>query len=331
MTILDLLQTNGFHPRPHAAGEACSPCPACGGKDRFVVFLEKGRYWCRHCGVSGDAIQFLKDFHLMSFREAANYIGRPAIDTGNILPTRHKRTTQKLPQPALWCEKAAALIEYAHKSLLADRTVLAWLKTERGITEKTVHRFHLGWLHDNHFRTRESWGLAPSSNKLFIPSGLTIPWKNQRVRIRRDKPGEHGRYYVIPGSVSAPMVIGNANEPLGVVVESELDAILLSQEVTRDLFIVALGSAQAKPDATLVQHLEQCPLVLIATDSDEAGAKAARWWRENMPGVDTFRCPVPGRYGKDISDLFLTLDNLNVFIEGGVQLFAEHITSGEAA
>lgn len=32
----------------HAQGEACGPCPRCGGKDRFIVFMA-GNAWCRRC------------------------------------------------------------------------------------------------------------------------------------------------------------------------------------------------------------------------------------------------------------------------------------------
>jgi len=33
--------------------EAESSCPECGGKDRFVLFIDEPRFWCRRCGFSG--------------------------------------------------------------------------------------------------------------------------------------------------------------------------------------------------------------------------------------------------------------------------------------
>ena len=36
----------------HAQGEACGPCPRCGGKDRFICFAE-GNYFCRRCHHKG--------------------------------------------------------------------------------------------------------------------------------------------------------------------------------------------------------------------------------------------------------------------------------------
>jgi hypothetical protein len=61
------------------------PCPWCGGEDRFVVFVEQGEentgsYYCfdnpgRGCGRGGDAIDFLEDYHEMSWAEACETLG----------------------------------------------------------------------------------------------------------------------------------------------------------------------------------------------------------------------------------------------------------------
>lgn len=29
------------------------PCPTCGGTDRFIVWRDRGNYWCRQCGLKG--------------------------------------------------------------------------------------------------------------------------------------------------------------------------------------------------------------------------------------------------------------------------------------
>lgn len=56
-------------------GECCGPCPNCGGRDRFRVWPERGRYWCRQCRRKGDAIQYLRDFRGLSFIEAKQALG----------------------------------------------------------------------------------------------------------------------------------------------------------------------------------------------------------------------------------------------------------------
>lgn len=43
----------GLQFRRKSAQEAESCCPDCGGKDRFIVFSDPPRFWCRQCNMSG--------------------------------------------------------------------------------------------------------------------------------------------------------------------------------------------------------------------------------------------------------------------------------------
>jgi len=58
-------------------GEWAGPCPWCGGRDRFRVWPEKERYWCRGCGEQGDLIEYLRKRRGMTFRDACEAVGRP--------------------------------------------------------------------------------------------------------------------------------------------------------------------------------------------------------------------------------------------------------------
>jgi hypothetical protein len=55
--------------------ERHGPCPFCGGEDRFIVFADSGRGWCRQCGWKGDALQLLRDRDGLSFLEAKKALG----------------------------------------------------------------------------------------------------------------------------------------------------------------------------------------------------------------------------------------------------------------
>ncbi|MBI9078068.1 MAG: P4 alpha zinc-binding domain protein, partial [Desulfatibacillum sp.] len=70
MTLSDLLQQDGIALKKVAHGEYSTSCPACGGTDRFRVWPEKGRWWCRGCEKSGDAIEYLRAFKGLSYFEA---------------------------------------------------------------------------------------------------------------------------------------------------------------------------------------------------------------------------------------------------------------------
>lgn len=73
--------------------EYAGACPWCGGTDRFHYFPDSDRYWCidkgrNGCGRKGDAIQFLRDYHGLSFHEAKQRVrgnhapqdARPSLD-----------------------------------------------------------------------------------------------------------------------------------------------------------------------------------------------------------------------------------------------------------
>lgn len=82
------------------------PCPYCGGgTDRFMVFPkqgreETGRFYCRQCRETGDAIDFLRDIRGMAYPEAVEALGVkdvPALrfDKGDDELTRRRRRREK--------------------------------------------------------------------------------------------------------------------------------------------------------------------------------------------------------------------------------------------
>lgn len=76
----------GGYSRRRDAREYAGPCPWCGGRDRFRVW--RGRdsgYWCRRCGVAGDAITATRNLipGCEGFVAAVAYLAR---DLGLSLP-----------------------------------------------------------------------------------------------------------------------------------------------------------------------------------------------------------------------------------------------------
>ena len=253
------------------------------------------------------------DFEGLAFQEACWRL--------NIKIEKHKYKAPKIPKPAkkrswspadpdpapggTWLEKAHKFVVWAHGKLLKDAEKLDYLK-ERGIHSAAIVNHQLGFNPGQHgkdlFRHRESWGLDTvfkkngQKKRMWIPRGLIIPWidndRIMRIRIRRDE-GEP-RYYVLPGSNMGMMLLGSIKRVV-LVVESELDAILISQEAGDVSSALALGSSSSKPDRSAAQRLRSATLVLLALDYDQAGAGACRWWQNNFP--QTKRWPVP--VGKD--------------------------------
>ena len=330
--ILDLLRNDGLEPRKAAGtngGEYSSPCPVCGGTDRFRTWPEQDRYWCRQCEKAGDAIQYLRDIHGLSFQSAARQVGKDILPPDRqkvraVIPEKPKKPKQPLKG---WSDKAAKLVAFAHNELMGSNARMEWLQKERGLLPETAERFKLGWLDTIHYRAREAWGLEPETKengqpkKLFIPSGLVIPCFDRdqvnRVRIRRDNPGDFGRYYVLPGSSSGPLITRQFKSWPGavpaIIVESDLDAILLHQELNSSYAIASLGSCSMKPSGRLAEQLQGLPYLILALDADAAGRKGKQYWLENFENSVWF--PMHAVYGKDPTEAFLNGLDLNLWLE----------------
>jgi hypothetical protein len=343
MNLLDIYQGKSHQARrasSHKGGEYHGPCPGCGGKDRFHLWPnqgENGTFWCRQCDKGGDAIRYLRDFEGMSFQEACAALGKEPGARAWHSPGGAPCRPVWHPEPAtvpgqLWQQKAEKLTIWAHDCLLSTHVELQRLAA-RGIDLETVKLARLGWNPGERgkdlWRPREAWGLPEEireetgkHRRLWLPRGLVIPRMEgegvQRLRIRR--PEGEPRYYVLPGSGSAPLYLG-CQHRAAVVVESELDAWALVAAAGDLVGAYGIGNSSAKPDTESFARLRALDLILVATDFDEldqkgerAGAKAARWWMETFPQAD--RWPVP--IGKDPGEAYGAGVNLRDWIKAGI-------------
>ncbi len=277
MTIIDLLHNDGITTKKAAqtgGSEYAGPCPWCGGNDRFRVWPGSGRYWCRGCGKAGDAIQYLRERRGLSFPEACQYLGRDPGPRKEARPAPAAWAPESARIPAeAWQEKARVFLDLAIDCLWtpAGDTMRAWLHAEKGLSDATIKAACLGLALADTFEQRGAWGLSEELNdkgnpkKQWIPEGLVIPFMTgdqiQRLRIRRDNPGDGQRYIVVSGSSSAPMTWGTTTGA-AVIVESELDALLINQEAGELVSVVAMGSATAKPGRATHELLTVTPLIL---------------------------------------------------------------------
>ena len=136
-----------------------------------------------------------------------------------------------------------------------------------------------------------------------------------RLRIRCFDPGNGPRYVIVSGSSNTPLIIGQDKGTV-VIVESEIDALLLSQDAGDLVSIVAMGTVTAKPDIETDKLLRAAPIILISLDTDDAGAKAAwKFWPETY-GVKAKRWPTIK--GKDASEARLNRLDLRTWIIAGI-------------
>ena len=334
-SILDLFLVDGHDLKQTAkthGGEYSGPCPWCGGKDRFLVWPEHkgGRYWCRQCEKKGDGIQYLRDFHNLSYSEACQKIGvQPANMHYSAFPQRQSKPVftprETTPPGKTWQDKAKAFLDVAVQNIWTDSSSSKDARSflhGKGLNDEVIKVAKLGWNPKDMYLDRDTWGLPSEQNndgnskKLWLPASLVIPCfageKIIRLRIRR--PAGEPRYVIVSGGDTRPMT-WNLDKKIIVIVESELDGWLVWQEAGDLVGVVALGTAQAKPDVPTHKPLKNAEILLVALDTDDAGARAAwRFWPETY-GSKVKRWPCIR--GKDPSEAWRNGLDIRAWIMAG--------------
>jgi len=350
MDLKEIYEQSGFSLVVQSGFEFHGACPVCGGYDRFIIQSDKNRYICRNsaCALNnsghyGDIINFLRTYKGLSYKEACRVSGKKLNFSNNSFNAKKKIDTKQkkawLPKvrrlPNLkWQGKAFSFILWSYDNLkkgvkYKGLDINQWLKN-RGITESIIDKYKLGWNigidGKDISREPEAWGIEKKffNEKLWLKIGLVIPIiKKNRViscQIRQFESNIKNRYIFLKGSPSLPMIFNN-NKSYTCVVESRLCGILL-QEHTSDLInIIALNSANGKPDIEADDILRNSKVILNALDNglydnSKSGTKEVYgFWEVNYPQNKR----LPPLEAKDPSDMYKAGKyDLHDWIEAGL-------------
>ena len=315
---LAAVATNLLGPAPGRRGERGRrlwwSCPF--HEDRnpsFCVDPGKGWWRCYGCGANGDAASLVMHREGVSFPEAIarltgttnppmRSVGPLAPDAGIQARNQVARANGGGPTPrpsGLPPEAAAALVTEASARLWSPEgaDALAYLTgPERYLSPETIRAARLGWT--------PGVDVPKAGGGTFRPLGVVVPWfdgdrlalvKIRQPDGRRPKYAEAFRNPARVVCFPGPETI-KPGRPL-IVVEGELDALLLGQELADMAAVVTFGSASARPDLAALGRMLAAPRWFIATDADPAGDKAALDWP-----VRARRVRPPGSY-KDWSEV----------------------------
>ena len=330
--VLILLQEFGIQPKyvgTYDRGDVYhSACPrsGCSKEDGFHVWPDsnngQGSWWCRNCGKGGDGIEFLKEFKGLSYKDAADYIGK-TLKTSTFSPKFEQKKPEFKPKEAAcpvdqWQQRAKKFIDHCNAELLKNKKQLQWLET-RGISVESVKKYKLGWNAEKFYRARSAWGLPEKlKNKksvpLFIPAGIVIPTiekeKIYKINIRRG-PGD---YLPVAGSKTVPKILGHITKGF-IVVETELDGFMLRERVGDMVSIFVLGSVTIKPLQEQYELLKKSLTILISLDFDGSpGAQNSKWWLKNFDQAKRY----PVSVGKDPGEAFQRGLNIRKWILKGL-------------
>lgn len=342
-TILDMIQhETGLQFRHATKDEWYGPCPWCAGTDRFHLWTDKGRWHCmgqsagrNGCDRRGDAIEFVKLYKQMPFREAREYAANSyqmnidmndSRDSRYISDSRDSRSEEPQEPPgAAWSAPAWAFVRECRGRLIGKPEVnraRAWLHG-RGLTDRTICDAGLGFNPADTWVDRAAWGLPPETGKegrpkgLWLPKGIVIPWcigpTLWGVSIRRPPGTGEPKYYWLPGGVRALYGAADVTARPAALVEGELDALTITQEAGDLVSGVATGSTAGARRLRWIARMATPKRVLVAYDADDAGNKAAGFWLDALPNARRWR-----PYWSDVNAMLQDGASVRAWAEAGL-------------
>lgn len=332
--------------KKETGSEYSGPCIFCAdGNDRFRVWEDTQRYWCRQCDQKGDVYQFCKDALAMEHNDILTMLGRGSERSDLKHDQRPILKPQRPTEPEIdrlrWSSQAKLAVAWCHEQLLKNKSLIQWLESERGINLATIKQWRLGFSPKKIWSEPSQWGFD-GGKKPFFPCGLVIPHIQHDnsitgINIRRFKPSDNlpsaiagierqaeneSAYARVRGTISKPWIVGYSPGAPRIIVESELDAILLWQELNGLAVPIAVLTAGAKPTADDIgtrDKKEKCPgnvpvKILFSLDFDQAGKERFAWWKQEH---DVFA--LPPIKGKDVSEMHQAGVPLMLWFKKGLQ------------
>lgn len=283
-------------------GEYAGPCPFCQGKDRFRIQPKDNIWFCRQCG--GDRWHDIFDFIMkrdnVDLKSAAKAIAAPAaIHWLSESKRLEKCITKYSPPDEAWQESARWAVGVCHKKLFSQTgtDALAYL-LNRGITEKSIKKFQLGYSPGARF------------DGLYIPPGVVIPGvlndKVWYVKIRALPGSSQEKYLNVKGSKPSSLFNGDdlLYQPFCLICEGEINCIIADQEIGDCISVCSVGSASTHLDMlTFGKYFLTMKFILANFDHDKAGDSGKKMVMDAF-GDRVKVCSLPND-AKDLNDYFL--------------------------
>lgn len=326
-----------------SGGEYHGACPFCGGKDRFIVQPQRGRWSCRQCSPRWqDAISYTQQRENLDFKGACEQLGlispAPIQHLRRLTPPTPIRTESPVLPPAIgnlrhdypaltdpaWQTAASHFVDRCVHNLRFTKSGIAvwhdYLMEKRGLNDAVLWVGQIGY---NPRDQRAQWG----QTAVWLPRGIVIPYFNHgldqcwKINIRRLGQVEP-KYVQVKGGVNTLYQMLGRIWPTSTVilVEGELDALAIRTTAaalaSHDLRVVpvATGSSTGGRVLRWVTDVMLAERVLLAFDADEAGDQAAAWWLEALGGHAQRLRPTR----KDPGEMLARSDNLATWITTGV-------------
>lgn len=204
----------------------------------------------------------------------------------------------------LWQEKMKGFVGWSEGKLWSkDGAPTVKFLEKLGLDESSLKEARIGWNPETAWRSRVECGLKAEvganmkPKKLCFPAGIVIPTLDgdevKRVRVweytQKDRP------YALAGSALVPLVVGEIEKASGIiVVEEELMAFRITQELGERIAVIALGGAESPPDSSMLDVMKRTGKVVLAVNEKHS-------WRRIEHIVPNAHGQAAPTFGSDIA------------------------------
>lgn len=268
----------------------------------FFVAPHRGSFMCFGCGKKGDIFTFVQEIEGLEFFDALKQLAEQAGVTLEL--SSNAQDKQKKDAYAI-LEKACLVFEsYLHKDIAAQDYL-----AHRGLTEKTIRQFRIGYVPDewqslynelkksfdekdilesglviknesgrvyDRFRGRIMFPIFDSSGKVIAFTGrvLIAEQKETPKYVNSPETALFSKSHVLYGLNFAKQAIRKHN--FVVLVEGQMD-VIMSHQMGYANTVASSGTAFTQDQLQMIAKLT--PNLLLAFDSDGAGlATTAKVW-----------------------------------------------------
>ena len=278
---------------------AHTPCPLCGGKDRFRFndWHGKGRWLCNHCTPNGgDGFNLLQRLHGWNFAETADQI-RGVLGGGfERLPIRSTKTPQKLDTGSDGKRTGYARhLWYRSEAVTLDDPVDRYLKSRTGIAEIPIN---VRYMPEMPYRSQDGTNCSYPAMIARVQDA-----NGSTVAVHRTYLTDHGTKADVPNpkQVSGTLPPGSAvrlyipSEKLGIA-----EGIETAISAAKAFNVPVWAALSANGLASWMPPLE-VKEVIVFGDNDEAGRNAAQKLSDSLDGAISVEVMIPEGY-KDWND-----------------------------
>jgi DNA primase len=335
-----------------------SRCPVHHGNNpsAFHVYRAQDGIQRYHCFTNcpegangGDAIAFYMRWRQVDFKMAVTELAqRAGVVNGNgqRLEVRPAKPAVRalIDQPDeppcdAWCSRILAFVCWAQDELWKEHAQGArdYLMVDRGLDEKTIRNFYLGYNQHDLFDDSGKWG--QNCSRVWCPRGIVIPHDHDGhvwfVNVRRPLPGDALAARI--GAVKSLKEIKFAGvrggkrglfgiitgKPVVVLAEGEFDTMLAHQAASDFCDVATLGGARHRLDSHDAALLAGASIIVAILDDDEAGRRGTAY----LASV-TARCVTVLPPDHDLTDAWKRGVDLRKWLGGLVAQKMEGLMNG---